>query len=196
MFGDLALAALVTTGSSPNTEGNREHCCTESRKSSITGLSRETNSADASAAAPDAKRCRCSCGSPPSPRLPVAVPSAADFPALRRPVSQFRVFRVFRGPTPPKTFATRVITGQFSPEAFRKFKRAFVPEGHYDNSPAFQRWDRPVLFCTRPEGTAESVECGARAFQAGGLHARPHPGPLPQGEGEALSAGPSGLGVI
>ena len=52
-------------------------------------------------------------------------------------------------------------------DAFRKFKRAFVPEGHYDNSPAFQRWDRPVLCCTRPEGTAESVECGARAFQAG-----------------------------
>ena len=26
-------------------------------------------------------------------------------------------------------------------------------------------WDRPVLCCTRPEGTAESVECGARAFR-------------------------------
>ena len=46
-------------------------------------------------------------------------------------------------------------------------ERAFVPEGNHDNSPAFQRWDRPVLCCTRPEGTAESVECGARAFQAG-----------------------------
>ena len=52
--------------------------------------------------------------------------------------------------------------------AFRKFSRAFVPEGHYDNSPAFQRWDRPVLCFTRPEGTAEPVECGAGAFQGGG----------------------------
>ena len=54
-----------------------------------------------------------------------------------------------------------------SRNAFRKFKRAFVPEGHHDNSPAFQRWDRPVLCCTRPEGTAESVEWGRRAYQAG-----------------------------
>ena len=53
------------------------------------------------------------------------------------------------------------------PNAFRKFKRAFVPEGHHDNSPAFQRWDGLVLCCTRPEGTAESVECAARAFRAG-----------------------------
>jgi len=52
-------------------------------------------------------------------------------------------------------------------KAFRKFKRAFVPEGHYENSPAFQRWDRSVSYFIRPEGTAESVECGARAFQAG-----------------------------
>jgi len=56
---------------------------------------------------------------------------------------------------------------QLSGNAFRRFKRAFVPEGHYDNIPAFQRWDRPVLCCTRPEGTAESVECGTRASQAG-----------------------------
>jgi hypothetical protein len=52
-------------------------------------------------------------------------------------------------------------------QSFRKFKLAFAPEGHHDNSPAFQRWDRPVSCCTRPEGTAESVECGTRAFQAG-----------------------------
>jgi hypothetical protein len=31
MIGDLTLAALATTGSSPNTEENREHCCTEFR---------------------------------------------------------------------------------------------------------------------------------------------------------------------
>jgi len=76
------------------------------------------------------------------------------------------------------------------PRCLWKFDRAFVPEGHHENSPTFQRWEQDRRRIS-PEGTVEFNQRFSRPFGT-----KPLPRPNPTLKGWAIVACPSGTTLL